>query len=280
MRIVFIGRDNVFNRRIIKELSTQHEIAGSFFVEPQRGTTLGKLKKIQCRAKKYGTFKLIDEVLFHCFDRMILRNKEFEFYKARPEYSTEIAMTYSPEYIAENIHEEKQLEIIRQIKPDIIFSVCCSVIFKKQLYQIPSLGTYVLHEGVTPEYRGLHNNLWAIMKKEYQFIGYTVLKAGNEIDGGEILVQGKYNLGENENFRTWGWVGHNAIIEGMENIKMALKQLEQNSFFIPVENKNRESNYYTWMGISDFTILYLKNYTAKYSKMLYNSLAMFRQRLF
>jgi methionyl-tRNA formyltransferase len=277
MRIVFIGRDNVFNRRIIKELSTQHEIAGSFFVEPQRGTRLGKLKRIKSRVQKYGVFKLADELVFHCFDRLVLRSKEAEFYKTRPEYSSEIDMINAPECVADNIHDAEYVEIIKELKPDIIFSVCCSVFFKPELYEIPSLGTYVLHEGMAPQYKGLHNNLWALMKKDYRHIGYSVIKINKQIDAGEILISGKYVLGNNENYRTWGWVSHNAIIEGMADIKLALRQLEKNKQFVPVVNEEGESNYYTWIGFTDFVKLYIRNYLPEILLKRYESLAAFKQ---
>ncbi len=278
MRIVFIGRDNVFNRRVINELSVEHEITGCFFVELHRGTWKGKFQRI--RIKKYPFLKVVDELMFHSFDRMLLRNKEIEYYRKRPEYYFEPIVLNVNVCNTNNIHSTECITEIMKMKPDIIFSVCSSVIFTTELYEIPELGTYVLHEGITPEYRGLHNNLWALMKKDFNNIGYTLLKVTGQIDGGEILVQGKYTLGKDENFRSWSWISHNAIIEGMRDIMEALKQLEKNKTFTPSGGTVRMSKYYTWMGATDFAWLYMKNYVADSYKKRIKGLAVFTKQLF
>jgi hypothetical protein len=102
--------------------------------------------------------------------------------------------------------------------------------------------------------------LWALMKKEFQHIGYTVLKANEKIDGGEILAQGIYSIQQGENYRTWSWIGHNAIISGLDDIRHCFRKLEKEKHFIPISMEGRKSGYYTWMGLSDFLRLYFKNY--------------------
>jgi hypothetical protein len=37
--------------------------------------------------------------------------------------------------------------------------ICGSVIFKHAFYSIPRMGTFILHDDLTPEYLGLHTTL-------------------------------------------------------------------------------------------------------------------------
>ena len=260
MKIIFAGRDNAFNRKMVQEFSVHHEVVCCLFLEPGRVSRKGKRDIIMRRVKKQGLLKTIDQLAFHLFDRLFLRRNEARFWKQRAEYCDSALPLQCPVHQVHNIHDKRWIELCRQLKTDIILATCSKIIFKPELYNIPALGTYIVHEGLTPEYKGLHTPLWALMKKEFQNIGYTILKANNKIDGGEILIQNTYSLGPGENYRTWSWVGHNAIIAGMENICHAFCQLEKSKSFAPINTAGRKSSYYTWMGLSDFIGLYLKNY--------------------
>jgi hypothetical protein len=260
MRIIFTGRDNAFNRRIVNYFSTEHEVVCCLFLEPERASWKGKLNKIKGRIKKYGLVKVLDQLAFHLFDRFILRKNESIFWKNRPEYCDNFIKLDCPIYQVNNINGEHWVELCNSLSPDIILATCSHVIFKPSFYKTPLLGTYVIHEGLTPEYKGLHTPLWALMKKEPQYVGYTVLKVNDKIDGGEILLQDTYSINKDENYRTWGWIGHNAIISGLENIKLAFRELEKKKCFIPVNKDTRKNGYYTWMGLSNFLRLYFKNY--------------------
>jgi folate-dependent phosphoribosylglycinamide formyltransferase PurN len=252
MRIIFAGRDNSFNRKLFTEISKDHEILFCLFLEPGRKKATNVFRRIRKRIRKYGLLQVVNEVAFHLIDRFIIRKPEAKFKDTQPEYFiTEVELPF-PSYSVENIHDFNWLRLIEQSSPDIIFSLCCNVIFKPVLTNIPKYGTFILHEGLTPEYKGLHTTLWALLKGDYKSVGYTLFKANNVIDGGEILAQGNYRLKDGENYRTWSWIGHNALIEGLDNIKKALKNLEQHNDFKPIETGNRESCYYTWMTLTEF----------------------------
>jgi len=263
---MFAGRDNCFNRKFIAEMSVEHEIVCCLFLEPDRGTTLGRVKKIGKRVTKYGLIRAFDELAFHVFDRLFLRKREKEFYRNNPDFFIGNTELSCPVYNIKNIHDEKCLKMIKEIAPDIIFSICSHILFEKSLYKIPRLGTFVLHEGITPEYRGLHTCLWALMKREYQYVGYTVLKVNSQIDSGEILLQGQYNFNAKENYKAWSWVGHNALIYGLQDIIKSFRELERDGEFVPIKKENRPNYYYTWMRLSEFLFLYMKNYFFKEHK--------------
>lgn len=252
MRIIFAGRDNSFNRKLFKEISSEHEVLFCLFLEPGRKNTFHLFKRIGKRIRRYGLLKVLNELAFHVIDRLLIRKPETTLKDTQPEYfKTDVALDF-PCFTVDNIHDPNWLGLIKQSNPDIIFSLCCNVIFKPVLIDIPKYGTFILHEGLTPAYKGLHTTLWALLKGDYKSVGYTLFKANTEIDGGEILVQENYKLKDGENYRTWSWIGHNALIEGLDTIKKSLKNLEQNDGFKPVEIDNKESGVYTWVTLTQF----------------------------
>lgn len=252
MKIIFAGRDNRFNRRLISELAQEHEICCCLWLEPGVHSTRLLLERFRARATRYGLRRMLDELAFHALDRLWLRRNEAALKHTKPAWFVERIVLPFPGYEVHNIHEPRWLELVAGNQPDMIFSVCSNVLFKPQLYNIPQLGTFVLHEGLTPEYKGLHTTLWALAKGEHQYLGYTLLKVNKRIDDGEILVQGRYNLKPGEGCRSWSWVGHNACIEGLDNIKAALKQLEQERGFVPLDTSGRTASLYSWMTLSAF----------------------------
>lgn len=260
MKIVFTGRDNPFNRKLVQDFAAEHEILCCLFLEPERTSPKAMRKKIMRRIKKFGLIKVVDQLAFHFFDRRFLRKNELAFWKTRPGYCDNSIGVSCPVYNVDSINDAQWVELCRKLQPDIILATCSHVILKPALYNIPPLGTFIIHEGLTPEYKGLHTATWTLMKKEFQYIGYTVFKVNGEIDGGEILIQDTYPLQPGEGYRTWSWIGHNAIISGVENIKRAFGELEKNKHFTPLNTSARKSGYYTWMGLSDFLRLYFKNY--------------------
>ena len=166
------------------------------------------------------------------------------------------------EFDVSNINSEKWINMVKKYEADLIFSVCSAVIFKKELYDAPRYGTLVLHEGLTPEYKGLHTPLWALMKKEYEFIGYTLLRVNDEIDGGNIISQRKYTLKEDEDFKVWSFVAHYAIVDGLDKMKsdiMIYEKMNDNFEYLSIA-KERKNAYYTWMGLTQFIRLYFKNH--------------------
>jgi folate-dependent phosphoribosylglycinamide formyltransferase PurN len=254
--VLFVGRDNAFNRNIIKRLSLEHIVVGAMFVEIDRFTLKGRLNRIKRRKKKYGLVKVLDELLFHIFDRIILRKVENKFINSNENIKSFLLDTPDlsiPIFNILNINDKSSIEIINNLQPDFIFSVCSSAIFGKDVFSIPKYGTLVLHEGLTPEYKGLHTPLWAFLNKEYQYIGYTLIKVNERIDGGEIVSQNSYQLEIDEGLHCWSYVAHKAIIINLELMINDLSNyLNQYPNYKFVNQGDRKNGYFTWVGISDY----------------------------
>lgn len=261
MRVIFAGRDNSFNRGIVHWLKRDHEVVACLFLEPDRFGFKARWRRIRGRARRYGWFKAMDELAFHLADRLFVRRGEKELFEGYfPEEFLRPAPLEVPEYSVRKIHSQEWLDFIQQQKPDILFSVCGTVIFRPKLFNIPRLGTYVLHEGLTPEYKGLHTPLWGLMQQEPEFLGYTLLKVDESIDGGKVLIQGGYDPPEGCGVRQWSFIAHHAIVQGLDDMAEAMRELERDDGFEPLDLKSRmdSGHTYTWMGLTDFVRLGLR----------------------
>jgi hypothetical protein len=252
-RVVFVGRRNAFDLALINWLNERFTVPAAFFIEEDRFTLKARWEKIKGRARMYGWRRAIDELLFHVYYRVGYSRKEARLWATRmPAPFAETRSTAVESYSVDDIHSEEWLAKVRETQPDILISVCTHTIFKKRLYTIPRYGMFVMHEGLTPEYRGLHTIAWALLQDEPQYVGYTLFKVNRGIDSGAILCQGLFPDAKRYGF-SWGFIGHRGLLYGLEHMGDALRRLYlHDGQFEPVPQTGRRDGNYTWMPLSSF----------------------------
>lgn len=95
-----------------------------------------------------------------------------------------------PFQMIDSINSKNILDELRELDPDIIFSVACPQIFSKDMISIPSSGSLNIHSSLLPLHRGLNANFWVLAKGE-EVTGVTIHYLNPGIDDGDILTQEK-----------------------------------------------------------------------------------------
>jgi methionyl-tRNA formyltransferase len=88
------------------------------------------------------------------------------------------------------------LEQLRALKPDIQVVVAFRML-PEAVWSLPPLGSLNLHASLLPQYRGAAPINWAIINGE-QETGLTTFRLRHEIDTGDMLLQARLPIGENE----------------------------------------------------------------------------------
>ena len=94
----------------------------------------------------------------------------------------------------------KDLDLITQLRelaPDVIVVVAFRML-PKDVWSIPTYGTFNLHASLLPKYRGAAPIHWAIINGEQQ-TGVTTFFINEQIDTGEIITQKSLSIGLKEN---------------------------------------------------------------------------------
>ena len=89
------------------------------------------------------------------------------------------------------------IDKVRDINPDYIFSVYYRQILPKSLLSLAKFSSVNIHPSLLPKYRGPIPTAWTIENGETQF-GITIHLMDEGIDTGDILVQEKYPILNNE----------------------------------------------------------------------------------
>src|SRR5690349_6862828 len=88
------------------------------------------------------------------------------------------------------------LEELRSLNADLQVVVAFRML-PEVVWNMPAMGTINVHASLLPQYRGAAPINWAVINGEKES-GVTTFKLKHEIDTGDILLQEKIAIGENE----------------------------------------------------------------------------------
>lgn len=96
----------------------------------------------------------------------------------------------------EKLKNPEFLEELKKLNADLQIVVAFRML-PELVWNMPPMGTVNLHGSLLPQYRGAAPINWAIINGEKE-TGVTTFKLKHEIDTGDILLQEKISIGENE----------------------------------------------------------------------------------
>lgn len=102
-----------------------------------------------------------------------------------------------PLFQPEKLRDNEFLESIRALNAD-VFVVVAFRMMPKILWEMPKLGTFNLHASLLPDYRGAAPINYAIINGETE-TGVTTFFINEKIDEGNLLLQAKTAIGDDEN---------------------------------------------------------------------------------
>ena len=150
----------------------------------------------------------------------------------------EISKTYGIRHIkVNNINDQENIKIIKEIQPDLILVMGWSQIIQKEILEIPRLGVIGSHPTLLPKYRGRAPIPWSIIKNLPES-GLTFFYMAEGTDDGDILDQTRFDISSNDDASTLyekiTTLGKNMLIKNLpllENGK-AKRIKQDNSKFI------------------------------------------------
>jgi len=122
--------------------------------------------------------------------------------KVAPSPVKELALHYNiTVHQPEKIKEEKAIELIRSLGPDLIVIVAYGKILPKQMIDHPKYGAINVHASLLPKYRGAAPVQWALINGEKE-TGITIQKVFEALDTGDIILQEKLSIKDEDNTQT------------------------------------------------------------------------------
>lgn len=152
-----------------------------------------------------------------------------------------------------SLTDSEFLDELRRISPDIIFSVQCRRILKRELISIPKHGVINLHLSMLPRYRGCYPIAWAVINGEKE-TGVTLHYIDEGIDTGDIISQQPVEIKGNDTARhvfdrcvqTGLDLFRNEFRSIMEGSNQRRQQDDTKSLYYPIGSLDFKDNSVRW----------------------------------
>lgn len=137
------------------------------------------------------------------------------------EYALE---NHLPVFQPDKLKDNKEIiDIIKKINPDIICVVAYGKIIPKEILDLPKFGCINVHPSLLPKYRGSSPIQSAILNGDKE-TGVTTMYLNEEMDAGDIILQTKVKIDEDE---TSGELWNRLSKIGAELLIKTLKEIEE-----------------------------------------------------
>ena len=133
-----------------------------------------------------------------------------------------------------NLKDEHFLSELKKLNANLQIVVAFRML-PEAVWNMPVLGTFNLHASLLPQYRGAAPINWAIINGEKE-TGVTTFFLQHEIDTGNIILQEKVSISENE---TAGELHDKLMLLGAELVLKTVQQIEHNSINPQPQNTNQ-----------------------------------------
>ena len=102
-----------------------------------------------------------------------------------------------PLFYCTDINSKEIVEELRKFEPDLMLVVGWRWLIKKEVFNMPKLGTFGLHASLLPKLRGYASINWAVITDE-KYTGISLFCIGEGIDTGDIIGQEKVIIDEKD----------------------------------------------------------------------------------
>ena len=194
--------------------------------------------------RRVGWFRFLDVLAFRAYARLRLARRDAAWKdeavrRLRERYPTDLNTV--PRIVVSSPNSEDARAFMAGLRPDVAIARC-KVILKPEVFELPRVGTFVMHPGVCPEYRNAHGCFWALVNRDLDRVGMTLLRVDAGIDTGPVYLHGTCDIDEARESHTV--IQYRAVIENLDAIGRILLSLCRGEHVPPVNVEGRTSA--TW----------------------------------
>lgn len=189
-------------------------------------------------------FRFLDVLAFRAYARLRLAARDAAWKdeavrRLRERYPADLNTV--PRIVVSSPNSEDARAFMAGLRPDLAIARC-KVILKREVFELPRAGTFVMHPGICPEYRNAHGCFWALVNRDLDRVGMTLLRVDAGIDTGPVYLHGTCEIDEVQESHTV--IQHRAVIENLDTIGGILLSLSRGEQVATINTEGRHSA--TW----------------------------------
>jgi len=240
MRTLVICHENAALDRegLVRWLGSFSTVSGVLVV---RETPLRLRKRIAREVKRIGLWRFFDVLAFRVWYRLACAASD-RLWEAMALDDLRRRFPQRPdalELIVSSPNAADAEAYIRTCSPDLVVARC-KTLLKEPIFSIPTLGTFVMHPGICPEYRNAHGCFWARAAGDYDNVGMTLLRIDRGVDTGPVF--GYFHVAANST-ESHVVTQHRSVLDHLDAIRDRLLAVADGAAS-PIDTKGRHSA--TW----------------------------------
>jgi hypothetical protein len=219
-------------------LASTMRLAGLLIIRDEPGRLWRAARRERRRA---GVLGLLDVAAFRAYARLFLSGHDEAWKRttlARLRAIYPAALEDVPQLVVSNPNSADARQFLEGLQPDMVVARC-KVILRPEIFEIPRLGTYVLHPGICPEYRNAHGCFWALANRDLGRVGMTLLRVDRGIDTGPIYLQAACEYDEVRDSHIV--IQYRAVFDNLDAIGRTLTGLHRGEDLRPMRTDGRRS---------------------------------------
>jgi len=149
----------------------------------------GRLRKrISREVKRVGAWRFLDVLAFRMYYALAMAagDRAWEAHELERLRARFPSRPTPPEIVVSSPNSPEAEAFAREHQPDLVLARC-KTLLKESVFSIPTLGTFVMHPGICPEYRNAHGCFWARATGDLDNVGMTLLKIDKGVDTGPVF---------------------------------------------------------------------------------------------
>ena len=176
-------------------------------------------QRVRTQIRRAGLLRFLDVLAFRLYykfthasvDRLWEQRTVDELRKRFPRLSESVRVAR-----VRSVNSPECAAFIRECAPDLMIARC-KTLLKLDIFTIPTGGTYVLHPGICPEYRNAHGCFWALVNRDLERVGLTLLRIDAGVDTGPVY--GYFSYDYDERSESHVRIQQRMLVENLDRIR-------------------------------------------------------------
>ncbi|MBW2735158.1 MAG: formyl transferase [Deltaproteobacteria bacterium] len=200
-------------------------------------------RRIKREVERSGALRFLDVLAFRLYYKLLLAPQDK---RVEAQLLEDLALRYgkasvdTPIFETHSPNSKEARAFVRDCAPDFMIARC-KTILRRRMFSIPTVGTFVIHPGICPEYRNAHGCFWALAQGDTQRCGATLLQIDKGVDTGPVY--GYYRYDFDEASETHIEIQNRSVVENLDDIAAKLREVAANEAE-RIDTTGRESD--TW----------------------------------
>jgi methionyl-tRNA formyltransferase len=202
--------------------------------------------------RRVGALKFLDVAAFRIYSRLMHSARENAWKRSQLAHlraAFPAALDHVPRLVVSNPNSADARAFVRGIAPDLAVARC-KVLLTREIFEVPRVGTYVLHPGICPEYRNAHGCFWALANRDLGRVGMTLLRVDEGIDTGPVYLQAACEFDEVRESHIV--IQYRAVYDNLDAIGRTLRALGRGEPIQRISTEGRRSAVWGQPGLTDY----------------------------